>query len=254
MVPIGGIEPLGDLDQGLALDVERDEGLAVEGLEPARPSQRRLGPLAGDQLVERVVAVLAGRLEDLGLDARRRRRRRVARLIAIRAATCRSQPANRSGSRSWSSRFMTWRKTSCVSSSGLARVAQPSEADGVARSARTARPARRTPRGRRAGRGGPGRPGRSTSGPGSGTLRTVAITGFAPPPILGGMGPDVVPRKMDRLEARHGHRRRARYRRRPGGEIGGAGAARPGDRIDPPGGAARASGDERPGPATDGDG
>ena len=42
--------------------------------------------------------------------------RRVERLIAIRTVTWRSQPANRSGSRSWSIRRMTWRKTSCVSS------------------------------------------------------------------------------------------------------------------------------------------
>ena len=72
MVPIGHGQLLGDLDQREAPDVEGHEGLAVQGLELVQRLPEPSGALAGDQLVERLVAVRGGAVEHLVLDARRR--------------------------------------------------------------------------------------------------------------------------------------------------------------------------------------
>src|SRR4051794_6950811 len=68
----GHVELPGDLDERLAVDVEGEQGLAVEVLQPRDRLPEPLGTLAADQLGERIVALLARPFEDDGLDARRR--------------------------------------------------------------------------------------------------------------------------------------------------------------------------------------
>ena len=75
-----------------AANVERLQRLPVQSLEPIQ-AVPKLGALLGaDHLVQRV------------------------RRVAMRTVICRSQPAKQRGSRSWSSFFIMWMKTSCDSS------------------------------------------------------------------------------------------------------------------------------------------
>ena len=81
------IEAVGDLDQRLALDVEGDQDLAVDGLDPCQCLPEVLGALAGDQLVERVVVRLARAPSRTLVSTLAGATCRVMRLIAIRTAT-----------------------------------------------------------------------------------------------------------------------------------------------------------------------
>ena len=82
------IEAVGDLDQRLALDVEGDQDLAVDGLDPRQRLPEVLGAFAGDQPVERVVVRLARPAPSRTLVSTLAGATcRVMRLIAIRTAT-----------------------------------------------------------------------------------------------------------------------------------------------------------------------
>ncbi len=193
MVPIGASSAFGDLDQGLPLDVERDEGLTVEGLEPGQAVPEPLGPLAGDQLVERVVAVLAGGLEDLRVDAGRLDP--PGRPVDRHPGGDLPEPAGEPlGLPELVEPLHDVEEDLLRQLDGLARVAQPPEADGVhgplelldqlAERLPVARAGRESTRAARSVHFGFG----SLVGTGL-RLATVAITGIAPPPILEGSGP-----------------------------------------------------------------